>query len=416
MSTILTFLPAEDFKNVAGTSGGEWAGPCPWCGGTDRFRCWPEHPSGAVGGRYMCRGCGQKGDGIQFLRDHEGMSYQDACRALQVSPRPLQTNRTAHRSIPWKPKPTMAPAEIWQHQAASFVAECSSNMIPESEGMTYAESRGLTADTVAKLKIGWNTMERFENREAWGLPPEKNANGNPKKVWLPAGFVIPSHRKSGIVALKIRRSAWTPEVNMPKYVAVAGSVPGIALGGASGKPVIVVESEIDAVLVHQEAHGLVGALALGTASGKPDADTFAYLQAAPCILVALDFDEAGIKAFPWWREHFKHSKAWPTPEGKDVGDLASTPGYVRAWIQAAFIGVSKPVLWPTPEPGPIETVTPAGKYACLFAIASVYGAVLIKDALGGFTVTCPSTTPQEAAQAARDGLAELAGYIGGRLT
>jgi hypothetical protein len=288
-------------------------------------------------------------------------------------------------------------------------------MTPGSAGMTYAENRGLTVDTVAKLKIGWNPEECWEEREAWGLAPGVNTKGNPKKVWLPAGLVIPSRRKVGIVAVKIRRTAWTPEDTMPKYVAVTGSVPGLALGGGPRKPVIVVESEIDAVLVHQEAHDLVGALALGTASGKPDADTFAYLQAAPCILVALDFDEAGIKAFPWWREHFKHSKAWPTPEGKDVGDLASTPGYVRAWIQAAFIGVSKPVLWPMPEPGPIETVTPAGKYACLFAIASAFGVVLTKDVEGRLTLTCTPTMPQEAAQAARDGLAELTGYIGRRL-
>lgn len=71
--------------------------------------------------------------------------------------------------------------------------------------------------------------------------------------------------------------------------------------------------------------------------------------------------------------------------------------------------------WPEPEPGPIETVTPAGRYACLFAIVSVYGAGLTKDTGGRLTIACPTTMPQEAAQAARDGLAELAGYIGGRL-
>jgi len=45
-------------KKVAGTAGGEWAGPCPWCGGNDRFRLWPnsDHP------RYWCRGCDRRGD------------------------------------------------------------------------------------------------------------------------------------------------------------------------------------------------------------------------------------------------------------------------------------------------------------------------------------------------------------------
>lgn len=71
--------------------------------------------------------------------------------------------------------------------------------------------------------------------------------------------------------------------------------------------------------------------------------------------------------------------------------------------------------WPEPEPGPIENVTSAGRYAQLWAIASVYGAVLTKDIEGGLTLTCPATMPPAAAQAARDGLAELAGYIGGRI-
>ena len=412
---LLNILPAGSLKFVAGTSGGEHAGPCPWCGGTDRFRCWPDHPSGAAGGRYFCRGCGQSGDGIKFLRDSVGLSYVDACRALQVNTKPMRCAAIPPKNRIWTPKPTTAPVDTWQHRANLFVAECVANMTPQSEGMTYAASRGLTADTVARQKIGWNPEDRWEEREAWGLAPEVNARGNPKKVWLPAGLVIPSLRKVGLVAVKVRRAAWTPKDTMPKYVAVAGSVPGIALGGAPGKPVIVVESEIDAVLVHQEARDLVGALALGTASGKPDADTFAYLQAAPCILVALDFDHAGIAAFPWWRQNFAQSRPWPTPEGKDVGDLASTPGYIRAWIEAAFIEDPKPMPWPMPEPYPLVVRSEPWKYACLFAIASAFGVVLTKDVEGRLTLTCKPTMPQEAAQAARDGLAELAGYIGRRL-
>ncbi|MBV9711108.1 MAG: hypothetical protein JO011_09365, partial [Ktedonobacteraceae bacterium] len=29
-------------RRVASTHGGEYAGPCPFCGGTDRFRVWPD--------------------------------------------------------------------------------------------------------------------------------------------------------------------------------------------------------------------------------------------------------------------------------------------------------------------------------------------------------------------------------------
>lgn len=336
---ILNLLPAENMKHVAGTSGGEWAGPCPWCGGRDRFRVWPDHPSGAVGGRFMCRACGRAGDAIQFLRD-TGMNYREACAALRVEPR-TRAGHTGH--VPpvrrtWEPKPATTPVVSWQEQAARFVDECAANMTPGSEGLAYAEGRGLTPDTVRRLGIGWNPQDRFEAREAWGLEPELNDRGNPRRVWLPAGLVVPSRRKSGLVAVKVRRTAWTPEDRLPKYCALPGSTPGLGLGGDPGKPVVVVESELDAVLIWQEARDLGGALALGTATGKPDADAAAYLKAAPRILVALDFDRAGIEAWPWWKEHFPKAEPWPCTTGKDVGDMSGTPGLVRAWIEAATLG------------------------------------------------------------------------------
>jgi len=416
---IMNFLPAAGLKRVAGASGGEWAGPCPWCGGRDRFRVWPNHPSGDIGGRYFCRGCDRHGDAIQFLREHDGLSYPEACWALAVEPKPLdRTPRTAPRPQTWEPKPSELPPVLWQNKGGQFVAECAAWMLPDSEGMAYALSRGLTPETIKRLGIGWNSTDMWDEREAWGLPPETNkSTGKPRKVWMPAGLVIPSRRRSGLVAVKIRRSAWTPEDEFPKYVAVVGSVPGLALGGGNSKPVVIVESEIDAVLVWQEARELVGALALGTAKGKPDVDAAAHLRAAPQLLLALDFDRAGIDAFPWWSANFAQSRPWPTPEGKDVGDLAGVPGYVRAWIEAAFIEAPKIIPWPQSELGPIETTLLAGRYACLEAMASSFGAGLVREAGNGPVTLAffPSMSP-EPVQAIRDGFAELQAYIQERAT
>ncbi|EPR30382.1 P4 alpha zinc-binding domain protein [Alkalidesulfovibrio alkalitolerans DSM 16529] len=375
---LLDMIPAG-LKHVAGTSNGEWAGPCPFCGGRDRFRIWPDHPSGDAGGRFFCRGCGKAGDGIAFLRERDGLSYAQACTALRVEPR-TRTGQAGH--VPpvrrtWEPKPATVPPSTWQDRAARFAAECAAHLPPGSEGLAYATSRGLTAETVRRLTIGWNPADRFEDREAWGLPPEINPKtGKPRKVWLPAGMTLPSRRKSGLVALKVRRAAWTPEDERPKYVAVAGSAPGLALG-STGLPVVVVESELDAVLVWQEACDLAGTLALGTATGKPDADMTAYLRAAPLVLVALDFDDAGRAAWPWWAENLPQARPWPVPQGKDVGDLAGTPALVRAWIKAGLIETSrqdeagdvfeaKPDTTPAPKEKtqPAPRLRPRSKWLC----------------------------------------------------
>jgi hypothetical protein len=70
--------------------------------------------------------------------------------------------------------------------------------------------------------------------------------------------------------------------------------------------------------------------------------------------------------------------------------------------------------WPEPEQEPMQVYSLPWRYTCLYAIVSVYGAVLSRNTLGGLALTCPVTMPPGAAQAARDGLAALAGYIEAR--
>ena len=69
MTDILDMVP--DLRRARANSGGEYAGPCPWCGGPDRFRVWPEHPSGHA--RWWCRQCSRHGDTIDLLRQRDGM-------------------------------------------------------------------------------------------------------------------------------------------------------------------------------------------------------------------------------------------------------------------------------------------------------------------------------------------------------
>lgn len=323
-------------KKASSTSSGEYAGPCPWCGGTDRFRCWPDHPSGATGGRFLCRACGRQGDGLAFLMEHDGLSYPEACRHFGTTPtsRPAKTRQVE----PWTPKAVVLPGEKWITRATAFVDRCAAALAAGGPGLGYAMSRGLTLGTCAALKIGWNDRDTYEDREAWGLSPEVNPEtGKPRKVWLPAGLVIPTTRDGNVVAVKIRRAGWTPEDRLPKYAAVASSAPlPFVLAPAVGKPCLVVESELDAILVAQEARDIVCAIALRTARGRPDAEAHALLKAAPRILAALDFDRAGAEGWPWWRTTYSTARRWPPLAGKDPGDMAATPGLIRAWIQAGL--------------------------------------------------------------------------------
>lgn len=393
---LLDLLPAG-LKYVSGTSGGEYAGPCPWCGGEDRFRVWPDHPSGATGGKFMCRGCGRQGDGIQFVRDMEGLSYIEACKRLGTAPR-ANGGPLAHKPVIWEPKPSVLPGEAWIAHAGQFVGRCAATLASGGPGLEYAQSRGLTLKTCAALKIGWNPSDRYEDRTAWGLPPEMNPKtGKPRKVWLPAGLVIPTLRDGQVVAIKIRRSAWTPDEELPKYAAVSGGgkLP-MVLAPGKGKPCAIVESELDAILAAQEARDVVSCVALGTARGKPDAAAHALFMAAPVVLVALDFDEAGAGGWPWWHEHYTDAKRWPVPSGKDVGDLMAEPGLVRQWILAGLPQADPTGLsWLPCAPGLDHPDHPAW-WACfdLADLAKTHGLrVVLSD--GAPHLTCPAGSHPE---------------------
>ncbi|MCY3975357.1 MAG: hypothetical protein OXF02_07445 [Simkaniaceae bacterium] len=62
----------------------EYASACPKCGGDDRFVLWPF--KGRCG-RFWCRRCYYKGDGINFCRDQLGDSFGQALKRLGLDPR-----------------------------------------------------------------------------------------------------------------------------------------------------------------------------------------------------------------------------------------------------------------------------------------------------------------------------------------
>jgi len=62
------------------------SGPCPWCGGDDRFVVFVEQGDEGTGSYYCFdnpgRGCGRGGDAIDFLETYHEMDWAEACEAL----------------------------------------------------------------------------------------------------------------------------------------------------------------------------------------------------------------------------------------------------------------------------------------------------------------------------------------------
>ena len=340
---IMDFLPCPEIFKAKGPS--EWAGPCPDCGGRDRFLVWPDRPRG---GAFLCRGGGAKGDGIQFLRLSHGMSYPDACRALSLTPRdsrasypakpnPRHTPGTARPVTVPMPKPAQLPPVPWMERAAAFLADCQRGLETDAETVLAVTGRYLISDTARACGLGWNPRDRYEPRAAWGLPTQQGRD----KLLLPRGLVIATRRRAGIMALTVRCPDDRPE-GRPKYWQVAGSsnVPFVA--GRAGLPVLLVESALDVALVQQEAGDLCAAVALMGDMKGVDTATDAFVRAAPLVIACPDNDAGGRIAWPRWKQAFPSAVCCPAVGGKDVGEmhaaalrLEATPT-VREWVTSVL--------------------------------------------------------------------------------
>ena len=323
-------------KKVSGTHGGEWQGPCPGCGGQDRFHVWPNQNDGK--GAYWCRGCEKAGDNIQFLRDFEGLGFREACARLDIvmaaedglrSPAPKQPRRDD-----FVPTAHSIPADVWQEKAENFLSWSRANLADNAEILAWLSGRGIDGETAKNFRLGWNEGEKggdiYRARKAWGLPEVMKEDGKRRALWLPRGLVIPYILDGIVYRLRIRR----PE-GEPRYYIVPGSSMATMIVGRERRAFAVVESELDAIAV-AAGNRLAGSVALGSASAKPDAEAFAILKSSLQILNALDYDDAGARAMAWWRENFDHCDRWPVPKGKDPGEAVRLGIDLDRWITAGL--------------------------------------------------------------------------------
>ena len=201
-------------------------------------------------------------------------------------------------------------------------------------GRAFLHGRGFKDETIKAAGLGWTRADVYEDRTAWGLDPVTQPDGMLKKLWLPAGLVIPAFDRTEVVRLRIRRPN-----GAPRYVIVPGSsmTPLIA-GRETGAVVVVVESELDALLLNQEAGHMCLIVALGSVAKRPDKGLHARLRRASLILNALDFDEAGAKETQnfWARTYKAKMKRWPVPTGKDPSEAFQKGIDLKAWIGAGL--------------------------------------------------------------------------------
>lgn len=338
MTTILDLIQRETgytFRRKASTDGGEWAGPCPFCrAGDDRFRVWPAK------GRYSCiRHCGKGGDAIQFVREFKQMGFQAAKEYLETNYQMATGESDNHNETDSRGKaksePCQAPVPEWSDPAWEFVFDCQQHLMERDtnpRARAWLHERRLTDDTLWAAGLGYNPADQYIDREAWGLPPATNEKGNVKRLWLPRGIVIPWVIGGDLWGVRIRRP-----VGEPKYYWIPGGSPGLysadALTGAL--PAVLVEGEIDALTIAQEAGDVAAAVATGSTYGARHVRWLSRLALSPAVLITYDNDEGGEQAAGYWLDVLKNAKRW-RPYWGDANGLAQEDVNVRNWILAGL--------------------------------------------------------------------------------
>ena len=339
-----------DMKRVAGTNGGEYAGPCPHCGGTDRFRVWP---ADGETGAFWCRQCEASGDGIDYLREVEGMTFPEACRELHVeykldgdfdggAPAAAPALKRKPRQKKRPPVPhEKPPSDKWQARARR-VMERAENCLWTDEGAgarKWLHLRGFDETTLRLARIGYNPETQFEDGRAWGMDCDT--------VAVPDGIVIPWIIGEDIWKLNVRlgresQAYWKEQGTPKKYSMVKGSRNALYRADMAipGRPVVLTEGEFDALTVQQEGAGLAYAVATGSTGGARKLRWRVRLQRASAVLVAFDNDRAGEEAAAWWTDQLPNGRRCRPyrDDFNDLNEMLQDGESVKAWIEAGLSG------------------------------------------------------------------------------
>jgi DNA primase len=292
----------------------EYAGPCPGCGGTDRFRVRYSRDTGTWS--FMCRSCwdagqylpekGRKrgwGDAIDYLRHYRGMGFQEA-RALTNG----QERKTEHRT-PAQPRSLTPEWQAATHKAMQ--AHQARLWSHDTLALEYVRQRGFYDHIIKQFQLGYSIHQ--------GIPY----------------LVIPSINAGQYIT--VYRRDLRPDV--PKEQrwkdAPGGTKDELYLADClwmrKEMPVVLCEDAFSALSIYQECNDLVNVVATGGAECGLLTRWIARLACMPVVLIALDADAAGDKYAAEWIRRLKNARRL-RPLLKDANDMLMDSWDLREWV------------------------------------------------------------------------------------
>ena len=280
------------------------AGPCPKCGGEDRFHIWTNKE------QFLCNGCGLKGDASGYLVRIRGLSFSQAFKIVNTetssSCRAILDNKDSNISF-----------EKWQ-KAAEDSLELYQMALGGKFGKKYLDERYLDVKVALYAGIGFNPNTVWPLRSNWGLAE----NGERKQFVFPSGLVLSIRRGGKIVGLEVR--CYPPHKYMGKeftHWQITGSNP-VCYWICEDRPIVCLfESILDAVLACDASRGKLCCIATTGAKKTIDQETVDLIKSKEYVFACPDNDESGRKSIVEWRNLFPNLKVAPCVGGKDLRDM-----------------------------------------------------------------------------------------------
>ena len=326
---IKTILSGVDLVSFAGgnlkQSGRYFSGPCPMCGGRDRFQIKPQDHEPDL---WICRSCApdKYHDPADFIMKRDGVSFPEAMCVLSGGHLPPAAARPAQR----QPKgATLPPDGDWQATAVHVIADCCHRLHSQQTkaaqaAYDYLKARGLTNETIFGASLGYNHKAR-------------RVNG----LWIEQGITIPLLAGADVWSIKIRTAPHRIAQGIAKYVTMQGSKSKAVYGIdqlRTARTAVVTEGEFDALLLKQELADVeelavvtMGASSNVNLSGRW-AVAFAHLSR---LLLAFDHDEAGQAAAEKWRgQLLPFAQLAPPLLGSDITEHFQSGNSLCEWFES----------------------------------------------------------------------------------
>jgi DNA primase len=239
-------------------------------------------------------------------------------------------SQPTHHTFDPKPsrKRSEAPPDDWQRRALQFVTVCADLLSEDTAAARstrkYLRGRGFSEDLLDVAGIGMNPKTQRDEPGLWGRDDDRD-------VWIPRGVVIPWFHGGHLWGVNIRRPNGDVD-DGPKYHRIRGTTN--ALFGADeidGRPVVLVEGELDALAVRQETDEAT-AVATGSTSWARAPRWKALLRTAPTVLVAFDAEDAGEEAARYWTTELPNAVRW-RPTMHDTAEMLQEGANIARWVE-----------------------------------------------------------------------------------